>query len=239
MATYLLLHAFPFDSSMWDEVADRLRADGHAVIAPDLRGFGAAPLGEDPPDIDRMVDDALALLDGPAIVVGCSMGGYVALGIARRRPDRVAALGLVDTKATADGDAARGNRERFAVLAEAGGDWSAGMIDGLLGQTTRETRPDVVARVTDVLADAPRATVAWAQRAMAHRPEALEVLRGLRVPVLVVMGDQDTMSPRPEQELILEACADARLVTIADCGHLSPLEAPGDVAGALKSLATG
>ncbi len=237
MATYLLLHAFPFDGSMWDEVADRLRADGHVVLVPDLRGFGAAPLGDDAPDVERMVDDVISLLDEPAVIVGCSMGGYVALGIARRRPDLVQALALVDTKATADGGAAQGNRERVAVLAESGGDWSAGVIEGLLGETTRQSKPDLVARVEHVLASAPRATVAWAQRAMAARPEALGVLRDLDAPVLVVVGEQDTMSPMPEQELILGACTDASVVVIPDCGHLSPLEAPDEVAVALTSLA--
>lgn len=239
MATYLLLHAFPFDGSMWDDVAERLRADGHTILAPDLRGFGASPLGDDEPDIDRMVDDILPLLAAPAMIAGCSMGGYVALGIARRRPDLVQALALIDTKATSDGEVAQANRERIAVLAETGGEWATGMIDGLLGKTTRETSPDLVARVSGALADAPRATVSWAQRAMAARPEVLGALRDLADPVLVVVGDEDTMSPMSEQELIVGACADARLVVIAECGHLSPLEAPTDVAAALASLARG
>jgi pimeloyl-ACP methyl ester carboxylesterase len=236
MSTYLLLHAFPFDSSMWDEVATRLKANGHAVVVPDLRGFGSAPLGDHEPDLELMVDGALGALGGePAVIAGCSMGGYVALGIARRRPDAVQALVLVDTKATADGEGARAHRERVASLAESGGDWAAGMIDGLLGETTRATRPGVVSRVEEVLAAAPRPSVAWAQRAMAGRRDAVDTLCGLHVPVLVVMGEQDTMSPMPEQARILEACRDARLVTIPDCGHLSPLESPEAVAAALMS----
>ena len=237
MATYLLLHAFPFDGSMWDEVAEGLRADGHRVIAPDLRGFGHAPLGDNAPDLQWMVEDVASLLDEAAVIVGCSMGGYVALGIARVRPDLVQALALVDTKATADGDAARDNRERIAALAETGGDWSAGMIDGLLGEATRESRPEIVARVQQVLDGAPRATIAWAQRAMAVRSEALGVLRELDVPVLVVVGNQDTMSPMSEQELIVQAASDARLVVIPGSGHLSPLEAPERLAEVLSSLA--
>jgi pimeloyl-ACP methyl ester carboxylesterase len=237
MATYLLLHAFPFDGSMWNEVAEELRADGHRVIAPDLRGFGHAPLGDDAPDLQRMVEDVVSLLDEPAVIVGCSMGGYVALGIAGDRPDLVQALALVDTKATADGDAARDNRERIAALAETGRDWSAGMIDGLLGEATRESRPEIVARVQQVLDGAPRATIAWTQRAMAARSEVLDVLRELDVPVLVVVGNQDTMSPMSEQELIVQAASDARLVVIPGSGHLSPLEAPERVAEVLSSLA--
>ena len=240
MARYLLLHAFPFDGAMWDSVAELLRAEGHAVLAPDLRGFGSAPLGDRHPAIDVMVDDMLALIgEEPAVIAGCSMGGYVALGIATRRPDLVAALALVDTKATADPEAARAHRERVAGLAEDGGDWSAGMIDGLLGETTRRTRPDVVAAVERVLAEAPRATVAWAQRAMAARSDARASLAMLTAPVAVVMGEEDTMSPLAEQELIREAVPHAAWVPIPSAGHLTPLEAPDAVAAALLGLVAG
>lgn len=238
MARFLLLHAFPFDGAMWESVAGRLRGEGHDVLAPDLRGFGSAPLGERHPDVGVLVDDMVALLgERPAAVVGCSMGGYVALGIARQRPDLVAALGLVDTKATADAGSARAQRERIAARAESGGDWSSGMVDGLLGETTRRTRPDVVEQVESTLQGAPRATVAWAQRAMAVRPDAREGLALLTAPVVVVWGEEDTMSPRAEQEIILEAAQHARPVPISAAGHLTPLEAPDAVAEALLGLA--
>lgn len=240
MARYLLLHAFPFDGTMWDDVAVPLRAQGHEVLAPDLRGFGSVPLGDRSPSIDAMVDDMLVLIgEEPAIVAGCSMGGYVALGVAARRPDLVAALALIDTKATADPEAARAHRERVAELAEGGGDWSAGMIDGLLGETTRRTRPDLVATVEDTLAAAPRATVAWAQRAMAARPDARASVALLTSPVAVVMGEEDTMSSLGEQELIREAVPHAVWVPIPSCGHLTPLEVPGEVAAALLGLVAG
>lgn len=235
---YVLLHAFPLDAAMWSEVADLLSSAGHDVVAPDLRGFGRAPLGDDMPDLERMADDVVPLLDErPAILVGCSMGGYVALAIARRRPELVAGLALVDTKATADPQPARDNRERVAELAEAGGDWSAGMLEGLLGETTRVTRPDAVAFVRERLARAPGPTVAWAQRAMAARPDAREGLGALGVPIVVVVGDEDTVSPLAEQELILDAATSARLVVIPAAGHLTPLEAPEAVGAALLELA--
>ena len=233
MARYLLLHAFPFDGSMWDGVAGRLRAEGHVVMAPHLAGGGSAY-----PDIDVLVDAALDVLGGrPAIVVGCSMGGYVALGIVRRRPDLVAALVLVDTKATADGDAARAHRARVAETAETGGDWSAGMIDGLLGATTRQHNSSVVRQVEATLAAAPREHVAWLQRAMATRPDARGALAMLTTPIVVVVGEEDTMSPLAEQHLITDAAPHADLVKVSRAGHLTPLEAPDAVADALLRMA--
>jgi pimeloyl-ACP methyl ester carboxylesterase len=237
MARFLLLHAFPFTGAMWDGVAARLRAEGHDVITPDLRGFGSAPLGERTPALSVLVDDmVIALGEQPAVVVGCSMGGYVALGIAALRPDLVAALGLVDTKATADPEPARIHRLRIAELAETGGDWSAGMVDGLLGETTRRTRADLVIAAEEALSAAPPATVAWAQRAMSARSDARESLAMLTAPIAVVMGEEDTMSPRDEQELILEAVPHATWVPVSGAGHLSPLEAPDAVASALVNL---
>ena len=167
------------------------------------------------------------------------MGGYVALGIATRRPDLVAALALVDTKATADPEAARVHRARVAALAEGGDDWSAGMIDGLLGDTTRRSRLELVATVEGALAAAPRATVAWAQRAMAARSDARASLAMLTAPVAVVMGEEDTMSPLAEQDLIREAVPHAAWVVVPSAGHLTPLEAPEAVATALLGLAAG
>ena len=165
------------------------------------------------------------------------MGGYVALGLARRRPDLVDALALVDTKATADPEAARANRERVALLAESGGDWSAGMLDNLLGATTRETRPDVVSRVERALRSAPRATIAWAQRAMAGRADARETLSSIECPVLVIVGQEDTVSPMSDQALILDAAPEAGLHVVERAGHLTPLESPAAVAAALAGLA--
>lgn len=237
MARFLLLHAFPLDASMWDAVAIDLRAQGHDVLAPDLRGFGRAPLGNCEPRMGVLVDDMLSLLgEQPAVVAGCSMGGYVALGIAERRPDLVAALALVDTKATADSEQGRAHRLRIASLAESGDEWSAGMIDGLLGATTRGARPDIVGRVEGVLDRAPLATVAWAQRAMAGRPDTRAGIAMLTSPVAVIMGEEDTMSPRAEQDLILDAVPHAMWIPIPEAGHLTPLESPGAVIAALLRL---
>jgi pimeloyl-ACP methyl ester carboxylesterase len=164
------------------------------------------------------------------------MGGYVALGIARRRPDLGAALALVDTKATADAQPAREHRERIARLAETDDEWSAGMVSSLLGETTRRTRPDVVAEVEQALGAASPATVAWAQRAMASRPDARPGIALLTSPTAVIMGEEDTMSPRAEQDLIVEAVPHATWIPIPEAGHLTPLESPDAVADALLTL---
>jgi len=240
VARIVLLHAFPFGGAMWDEVAALLRDRGHEVEAPDLPGFGGAPQTPGDPTIAAMAERMLPVLGEGAVVAGCSMGGYVALQILRSRPDLVQGLALVDTKATADGEAARERRETVARRAEGGEEWWAGMIDGLVGPTTRARRPAVVSAVEEALATAPRSGVARAQRAMAARPDSREALAAFPGPVTVVWGEEDTLlSPREEQELMLAAAPGATFIAVPECGHLSPLESPTVVADALAALLRG
>jgi len=245
--TVVLLHAFPFDRHVWDGVIDVLAEADWDVVVPDLRGFGESSYGEDGPDdepaLSWMARDVLGILDrmgvSAAVFAGISMGGYVAMEIVRQDPARVAGIALVDTKATADSDEARANRLKVAeqVLASGSTDaLSRAMVPTLLGATSLEERRDVVAQVTGWIAAADPQAVAWAQRAMAARPDSLADLASLAVPALVVWGIEDGMSPRAEQDLMVEALRDARLVVVTESGHLSTVEAPEQVAAALVTF---
>ena len=228
----VLLHAFPLSSAMWlvqrEELADRCR-----VITPDQRGFGGTPLGDDPPSLDRCADDVAELLDRlgleRVVLGGLSMGGYVAMAFLRRYAERVAGLLLADTKASADAEAGRANRERIAVAVEAD-ETSTVLIDDvlptLLGATTTSTRPLVAGRVRGLVQAAPAPAVAWAQRAMAARPDAFDVLRSYAGPALVVVGEEDALSPPSDAEAMVEALPDAQLARVPEAGHLTAVETP-------------
>ena len=245
--TVVLLHAFPFDRHVWDGVVDSLAEEGWDVVVPDLRGFGESGYGEDGPDdepsLTWMARDVLSILDrlgvSAAVFAGISMGGYVAMEIVRQDPSRVAGIALVDTKATADSDEARANRLKVAdqVLASGSTDALArAMVPTLLGSTTREERPAVVEQVTAWIQAADPQAVAWAQRAMAVRPDSQGDLASLAVPALVVWGVEDGMSPRAEQDLMVDAMRDARRGVVTESGHLSTVEAPEQVADALVTF---
>jgi pimeloyl-ACP methyl ester carboxylesterase len=170
-----------------------------------------------------------------AIVGGCSMGGYVAMALLRIAPSRVSGLALINTKATADAEAARTNRFAMAARAEADGiGWLADeMRETLLGPTTLASRPEVEATVRRLIGDQSPAAVAWAQRAMAARPDSLDVLARADVPALVLRGEQDTLIPRDEAAAMADALPKATFVELPGAGHLAPLEIPAEVAGAL------
>src|SRR5690349_20559653 len=241
--TFVLLHAFPVWSALYDDVRPRLAA-AYDLLTPDLAGWGAAPLGDRAPSLDALADDVAALLDDRsverAVVGGTSMGGYVAMAFARRYADRLAGLVLVDTKASADTDAARDNRERIARTAlDEGGPRVLvdDVLPGLLGETTWQTRPQVADRVRGWVQQAAPGAVAWAQRAMAARPDSFETLRQARVPALVVVGEEDRLTPPGESHAMHEALQDGELVVVPRAGHLSPVEAPEAVALAVAAAA--
>jgi pimeloyl-ACP methyl ester carboxylesterase len=228
----VLLHAFPLSAAMWEHQYGPLGGVSR-LITPDLPGFGRSPAAQREPSVDLMADEVkglLAQLGLDAVVLGgLSMGGYVTMAFLRRHPERVRAIVLADTKAGADTEAARANRERIAEAILADGDTAAlaeELLPTLVGETTLQSRPGVVELVrSDICASEPTA-VAWAQRAMAARPDSVDTLRKARLPALVIVGEEDVLTPAAEAEAMASVLPHAELVRIPRAGHLSALEHP-------------
>lgn len=239
----VLLHAFPVWSAMYDDVRTALRGRCR-LLTPDLRGFGGAALGSDPPSLDRYADDVVRLLDAEdvdaAVVGGTSIGGYATMALLRRHPDRVAGVVLADTKAGSDPEPARANRERIATTVLEQGGVEVVLSDVypmLLGETTLASRPDVAARVRGWVAAADPAAVAWAQRAMAARPDSFDVLRATDVPAVVVVGEEDRLSTLDDARAMADALPQGRLAVLPGAGHLTPVEVPAAFADVVADLA--
>lgn len=238
----VLLHAFPLSSAMWLEQRNEL-ADVCRVITPDLRGFGGSYLGSDEPSLEHMVDDVAELLDGlgldRVLLGGHSMGGYVAMAFARRHRDRLLGLLLANSRASADTDEARANRERIAGRLDAEASPRV-LVDELLpaltGPTTQQERPLVHGRVRALVEAAPPAAAAWAQRAMAARPDSYDALRAVELPSLVLAGDEDAIVPLGAAQEMAAALPGARLVVVRASGHLTPVEQPVAFNAAVRDL---
>ncbi|WP_092630396.1 alpha/beta fold hydrolase [Actinopolyspora mzabensis] len=252
----VLLHAFPVDARMWQGV--RTELEEHVrVLAPDQRGMGQPSSWEaatteltsdDPqrsvpeePDLETVAEDVLALLDRLRLrrvyVVGCSMGGYVAMAMARKAPERLEGLILADTKAEADSAEQRDNRLRIADRAEREGTmgWLAeNTLPGILGETTRQRRGSVVEQARELVEQQPPAAVAWAQRAMANRPDSSETLRAYQGPALVLTGTEDTLSPPRSARDTAALLSRSEVVILPEAGHLSPMETPEAFAHAVR-----
>ena len=238
----VLVHGFPHDRGLWSA-----QIDGHAAFAgtrllvPDLPGFGRSALLPDA-SMDGYADALAAMLDrrgiGQAIVAGLSMGGYVAFAFWRRHAARVRGLILLDTKATADADAARDKRlEVIASVAKDGvGPWVPGMLAQQLGSTTRATQPALVEQIGVMLRRAPASGVVAAARAMMERIDSTPTLETITVPTLVLVGEEDTVTPVSDAIAMHSAISGSRLVTVPGAGHLSPLEQPATVNAAIAEF---
>jgi pimeloyl-ACP methyl ester carboxylesterase len=240
----VLLHAFPMDATLWAPQRGALAERGFRVITPDLPGFGGSPLSERAPDLDVMADEVADLMAGlgvdEAVVGGLSMGGYVAMAMLRRHRARVSALLLADTRAGADSPEAAANREAVARSVQAAGSTAQlaeMMLPQLLGTTTLRLRPEVVATVGRWIRAQPPAAVAWAQRAMARRPDSTATLADFGGPTLVLHGSEDTLSPAAEAEAMAAATrrggSPTTVVQVPAAGHLTAVEDPGAVTAAL------
>jgi len=240
--TVVLLHAFPVNRHLWDGVVPGLVAAGFRVIAPDYAGLGDSPLPAEPPSVAAMAAQIRQVLTERGVdrfrLAGLSMGGYAAMQLVREIGPRIEGLALIDTKMAADTPPARDNRLAVATRAEVEGSAEflvAAMLDNLLGPITRAERLDVVVQVERWIADAPPAAVAWAQRAMASRPDSTVDLAGFEGPALVLAGADDTISPPDEQRQIAATVPQAQLTLIPGVGHLSAVEDSAAVTDALLS----
>jgi YbgC/YbaW family acyl-CoA thioester hydrolase len=226
----LLVHGFPLDRFLWTHQVATLA--GWRRIAPDLRGLGESDVPADGYTMAAYADDLIRLLDRlriqRAVVAGLSMGGYVAFEMLRRHRERVAGLILVDTRADADGPDARAARDAMAQLAQADGVRAVAerLLPRLVGRTTQQTQTHLVEQVREMMARAPLAGVVGALRAMRERADATRLLAEIDVPTLVVVGQEDEITPPAVARAMTDAIPSAAMTVIPGAGHLSPLEAP-------------
>jgi 3-oxoadipate enol-lactonase len=239
----VLLHAFPVNRGMWRAQQEAL-ARRYRVITPDFRGHGESSLPEEDSTMERLAVDVRGLLDflglERVVLGGLSMGGYASFAFYRRYPERVAALVLADTRASADTEEGLRGREELAALAEKEG--AAGvaeqMLPKLLGASTRANRPHVVSAVREMILTTSPAGIVRALRGMAARPASFDLLPKIQCPTLVVVGAEDTLTPPADSEALAKAIPGARLEVIPAAGHLSNLEQPAAFTRALADFLT-
>jgi pimeloyl-ACP methyl ester carboxylesterase len=225
------LHAFPLGAEMWRSQLEGMPA-GWRVIAPDLAGFGGSEDHQRRPHIDDYAADVDALADLlalPAFVLGgLSMGGYAAFACLRRRADRVRALVLADTRSAADGPPARAGREKLLALVHERGTHGIAdeMVPNLLGRTTLDQRPELEGRVRTLIRSNSAFGLARAIVRLRDRPDATPQLATLRVPVLVMVGEEDTITPVEDARAMASAIAGSTVVVVPAAGHLANLENP-------------
>lgn len=231
----VLLHGFPLDHHIWDEITPLLE-DSFDLIIPDLRGFGESTTVDTPYTTDDLASDIAGLLDHlgieEAAIAGHSMGGYVTLAFARLYPEKVSGLGLVSTQALADSpDRKEGRYKSAADVAEKG---ISGVVEAMTTKFTSDERRQEFARKS-MERQQPAAYIGGL-KAMAERSDSMFLLASMKYPVVVIHGDADTLIPVERGQEMKDAISHAHFVKIKDAGHIPMLEAVEETANALKLL---
>lgn len=226
----LFLHGFPLSLGMWD--AQEALSDRYRIVRFDARGHGGSGVGDSALTMDRIAEDAAALIEqlrlGPVILAGCSMGGYAAFAFAQKHPSLLRGLVLVDTKAGADTPEARKGRGELAAKVMKDGPPAAldAFLPKLVGETTKATRADVVAKIKDMVLATPKQGISDALHGIAARQDSTPFLREIAVPTLVICGEEDVITPRAEAEILQKGITGAELAMIPKSGHLPSMETP-------------
>ena len=225
----VLLHPFPVHHEFWKPIAGKL-ATRYQVILPDLRAHGCSEVGKGTATMGKHAVDLMRLLEAvqipKAVFVGVSISGYVLFEFWRRFRDRIAALVLANTRAEADTEQGRANRLKSIADSRlhGTGKFFDAQVQNLIGDTTRRTRPDIVANARAMMQMMSVDGLVAIQQGMAARPDSVPTLRTINVPTLIIAGEEDTVTPIANAQLMHQQINGSRLQMIARGGHYSALE---------------
>jgi pimeloyl-ACP methyl ester carboxylesterase len=217
----------------------------YRCIAWDHRGQGkSAADAREHIGIELVWQDAVALLEelkvGPVHFCGLSMGGFVAMRMAARRPDLVRSLILLETSSDPEPPE---NVPRYRLLTRVVryvGPWLVRDRVGpiMLGKSilTERARHSDVQRFTQIMTS--RRDVWRAVNGVIDRAGIHDELSRVKAPTVIVVGDEDVATPRSKAEKIVRAISHATLVTIPRAGHSSPVEEPAAVTDAIEAFLT-
>jgi pimeloyl-ACP methyl ester carboxylesterase len=234
----VMVHGFPLDSRMWEAQVSGL-SDQFRVIAPDLPGFGQSP-GTGPFTMDSVATQLNNFLDvigvKQFVLAGLSMGGYVTLAFLKKCPRRLDGVVLLDTRA--EGDTAQGKEARMKMIdaAKATGAKAVSdlMLPKLLASETVQRRPELVRKLRQMMESQKVETIERALLAMRDREDYTDYLPSIADPTLIVVGDNDAITPPAMSEAMHRAIRTSELVIVKGSGHMSPMEQPEQVNQAMR-----
>lgn len=233
--TVVFLHAFPLNLKMWRPQFEMLRKKNIPYLALDYPGFGMSAPWEKEPSMDDFAEEAYRAIDRlnlqRVIVVGLSMGGYVALSLFRKHPDIFFGLVLADTRATADTE--EGRQKRFKMIDEISKDPAMrGLIqlhlEKFFTEETRSDKPELSALAESLMKEASPRGVIQALKAMAGREDSADLLKEINFPVLVIAGEKDSLTSVEDAQAMKDGLQEGELSIISSAAHLSNLEKHGE-----------
>lgn len=237
----LFLHGFPFNKSMWDMQMENLKED-YRVIAYDIRGHGSTEAGNDDFSIDIFANDLIGFMDKlelkKVILCGLSMGGYIALNAIARYAHSFGALVLCDTQCTADLPEVKEKRKKAieGILKDGVEKYVEDSIPNLFASESLEAKKQEIDAIREIMKKTSAQTLCATLQALAERNETCSKLSAIEVPVLVIVGKEDKITPPAASRQMQERIQGAHLSIIAHAGHLTNIENPNEFNTQLKQF---
>lgn len=229
----LFIHGFPFSKQMWSAQVDALKDSCH-TITYDVRGHGGSDVGDGQYSVEYFVDDLVGLLDhaklSSVVLVGLSMGGYIALRANERHPERFRGLVLCDTRSEADGNDGKIRRAQQARTVKTDGmrKFAEGFLKAVFHDKSFQTNPGAVESIRIIIERTSPLAVAGTLLALAARTDTTPSLFSINIPTLILVGQHDTLTPPSASHAMKEKIPNAEIHVIPDAAHLSNLENPGE-----------
>lgn len=227
----IFIHGFPFNKTMWTNQIS-VFSEIYRVVAYDVRGHGKSETGAADFSIELFVKDLIIAMDtlqiDKAILCGLSMGGYIALNAIENYPERFDGLILCDTNCTADTQEVQEKRLNTIESIKQNGveKFADELIGNLLAPQTLVNQNEVVAAVREMIVKTSPDSLYKTLTAFTWRSETCSKLHEIKVPVLIIVGKEDKITPPEAARLMHEKIHDSVLSIIEHAGHLSNLENP-------------
>jgi 3-oxoadipate enol-lactonase len=237
----IFIHGFPFNKSMWDKQMEVLK-ENYRVIAYDVRGHGNSDAGTKDFSIDLFATDLLNLMDAlkidKAILCGLSMGGYIALNAVENYPDRFDALILSDTTCTADTPEVKEKRMKTIETIKKNGveKFADESVKNLFAPESFSTKKKEIAAVREMIVNTTEESLCKTLRAFYERKETCTKLQDINVPVLIMVGNVDKITPLAAAQFMNEKIKESLLSIIEHAGHLSNIENPSEFNNQLEEF---
>jgi len=227
----IFIHGFPFNKKMWEKQLSALKGT-HWCIAYDVRGHGDSEPGAAQFSIPQFADDLFFFMDAlkieKALIVGLSMGGYIALHAMEQQPQRIAGLVLCDTQCAADSDEAREKRKKTIAFIQKNGlsVYAEESLKNLFAPASFHDKKDEVTFIKDTILKTPAENICFTLQALADRKETCTLLTQIKVPVCILVGKEDKVTSPELAGKMHGLIKDSTLHVIEGAGHLSNLENP-------------
>lgn len=229
----VFIHGFPFSQEMWAPQVTALQGS-YNLVTYDNRGHGKTDAGDGQYLLETFVDDLIGLLDNleieKAVLCGLSMGGYIALRAVERNPERVKALVLCDTRSEADSNEAKLKRAANLKLIKEKGvpAFAEGFLKAIFAPESFEKNPEAVESIRKILLANPPLGICGTLLALASRTDTTDALPKIKVPTLIMVGDQDPITPPAASKSMNKAIPNSELHIIPHAAHMSNIENPDE-----------